>query len=127
MSANDRSSGKSLLRSSSQGPPDPTAIEPDERQRQALWLRAITCLLLIGVGLVLTSPPGDFVGPVRDSKARKSPRRSPPQEPAEPIAVVETDEPNREPLWLLAFAFLVVIGVGMLLIFYTDLPVSALI
>jgi hypothetical protein len=106
------------------------SAENDQRGREALWLPATAFLLLVGAGLlVFTSPPGDVAPLAKNTKLSRFPRRSRPQNSPDPIAVavVEDDEPHREPLWLLAFSSLVVIGVGMLLIFYTDLPISALV
>jgi Zn-dependent protease with chaperone function len=93
-------------------------------------LPATAFLLLMAAGLlVFTSPPGDVAPSARDTKVRRFPRRSRPHDPPDPIAVavVEDDEPNGEPLWLLAFSSFVVIASGLLFIFYTDIPVSALV
>jgi hypothetical protein len=44
------------------------------------------------------------------------------------VAVVEAvDEPHREPWWLLATTFVFVMLIGLLLIFYAQIPISALI
>ena len=105
------------------------SFENDQRGREALWLPATAFLLLMGAGLlVFTSPPGD-VTPRSWEKKRRSPALSTPDESPDSIevAVVEGDEPQREPLWLLAFTSLVVVGIGLLFIFYTDIPVSALV
>jgi hypothetical protein len=104
------------------------SAENDQHGREALWLPATAFLLLISAGLlVFTSPPGDIAPRAWERKTKRSARLSTPDEPLDPVAVLEDDEPQREPLWLLAFTSLVVIGIGLLFIFYTDIPVSALV
>jgi hypothetical protein len=96
---------------------------------EALWLPAVACLLLGGAGfLAFTSPPGEYVRPAKGRNLSATLPQSNPEEPSpEPVAVADLDEPQREPLWLIALTFFIVLGVGLLLIFYADLPISALV
>ena len=103
-------------------------VETGGRGQEALWLPATAFLLLMAAGLLLfTSPPGDIEPRrwERETKDRRDFRLR--RSLADPGAVLEDDEPQREPLWLLAFTSFVVIGLGLLFVFYTDIPVPALV
>jgi len=119
MSRSDSDPGSSLPHASAQTAPDAIARETDERQREPLWSVAIGCLLLVGAGLLFTSPPVISSGGGRSRRRRRS---SPPEAPPEPNVPEESDEPHREPRWLIAFTFVVVIVIGLLLVFYAHLP-----
>jgi hypothetical protein len=85
-------------------------------------------LLLIGVGLlVFTSPSGDVKPPATSVRAGRPPRRSVPKDVPAPTVDTAVAESHREPWWLIATTFFLVIVIGMLLIFYAQIPISALI
>jgi len=119
MSGSDGDAGRSLLDASPQSAPEFIAPETDERPRERFWLVAIGCMLVAGAGLLFTSPPVISPGSGRSRRPRRKPH---PKAASEPIVVKQFDEPHREPWWLLAFTICVIIGVGLLFIFYAHLP-----
>lgn len=117
MSRSDSDAGKSLD-ASPDSAPEFIAPEPAERQREPFWLVAIGGMLVAGAALLFTSPPVISSGGGRSGRRRKPS----PKVAHKPALVREADEPHREPWWLMAFTLVVIVGVGLLLIFYAHLP-----
>jgi hypothetical protein len=104
------------------------ATEMSQRVRNVFWLPASAFLLLIGAGLLaFTSPSRDAAPSTRKIAAGRPPQRADSETRPEMAAEPELEEPQREPWWLIGVTFTLVLVTGLLLIFYAQIPISALI